>query len=189
MPEHVVDEMRQVGYRVEVIRTRSLQDVADGIAPHRRADRTRGRSQCGGRRISRRPAGLAATLCRGAAPISVFYQVYERPLYTINGEHYVSELIELCGGANIFADLDALAPAISVEAVIERDPEVMLASSDAGADAFGEWRRWPGLRALQSGNQYLMPADSIGRGTPRLLDAGHAVCTALQAARQKRDAG
>ena len=37
------------------------------------------------------------------------------PLYTINGEHYVSELIETCGGRNVFADLGDLAPMIGID--------------------------------------------------------------------------
>lgn len=107
-------------------------------------------------------------------------------MFTINGEHYVSELIELCGGRNVFGDLDELAPTIDVEAVVERDPEVMLASDEAGDDAFVEWERWPGIAAIRYKNQYLMPADEIGRATPRLLAAGEALCGALQEARERR---
>jgi iron complex transport system substrate-binding protein len=188
MPEHVVDELRQAGYQVELIRTRSLQDVALAL---RRIGALTGHSRHADAAADEFLDGLLALRQEysSAAPIRVFYQVYQRPLYTINGEHYVSELIQLCGGQNIFADLNALAPAISVEAVIERDPEVMLASTDAGDDAFAEWRRWPGLSAVRSGNQFMMPADSIGRGTPRLLAAGQILCRVLQAAREKRIAG
>ena len=71
--------------------------------------------------------------------------------------------------------------------MVERDPEVMLASSDAGNDAFAEWNRWPNLAAVRLGNQYLMPADEIVRATPRLLSAGESVCKALQSARDKRN--
>ena len=113
---------------------------------------------------------------QGAPPISVFYQVSARPLYTINREHYVSELIEICGGRNIFDDLDELAPAISVEAVVERSPEVMLASTDAGDDGFSEWQRWPSIPANLYGNQFLLPADELARATPRLIIAGGAEC-------------
>ena len=60
-------------------------------------------------------------------------------MYTINREHYVSELIAICGGRNVFDDLSELAPTVTVEAVIDRDPEVMLASTDAGVNAFAEW--------------------------------------------------
>lgn len=185
MPEHVVDELRQIGYRVEVIRSRSLQDVAIAL---RRIGELTGHEDQANAAAENFVAGLQVLEDRYAnePAISVFYQVYQRPLYTINGEHYVSELIQLCGGRNIFAALNALAPAISVEAVVERDPEVMLASSDSGADAFGEWQRWPSMTAVRSGNQYLMPADEIGRATPRLLRAGASLCEALQLARGKR---
>lgn len=185
MPEHVVDELRQIGYQVEVIRSRSLQDVA--LALRRIGELTDHIDQANAA-AEHYLSGLQALEERYAQrpPISVFYQVYQRPLYTINGEHYVSELIQLCGGENIFADLNVLAPAISVEAVVERDPEVMLASTDAGDDAFGEWQRWPNLAAVRAANQYLMPADKIGRATPRLLQAGATLCETLQQARDKR---
>ena len=188
IPEHVIDELRQAGYQVELIRTRSLQDVAIAL---RRIGELTGHARDADAAADDFLDGLLALKQKyaSAAAISVFYQVYQRPLYTINGEHYVSELIQLCGGQNIFADLNALAPAISVEAVIERDPEVMLASTDAGDDAFAEWRRWPSLSAVRTGNQFMMPADSIGRGTPRLLAAGQTVCDALQTAREKRTTG
>ena len=188
IPEHVVEEIRQAGYRVEVIRTRNLQDVALAL---RRIGKLTGHAAEANAAAADFLSGLRALEQKYAATaaISVFYQVYQRPLYTINGEHYVSELIHLCGGENIFADLTSLAPVISVEAVLERNPEVMLASTDAGDDAFIEWQRWPNLAAVRSGNQYLMPADEIGRATPRLLAAGETLCNALQTARTKRVAG
>jgi iron complex transport system substrate-binding protein len=188
IPEHVVDEFRQVGYQVEVIRTRNLQDVAVAL---RRIGVLTGHEDTADAAADDFLAGLKTLGQRYAneSAISVFYQVYQRPLYTINGEHYVSELIELCGGENIFVDLNMLAPAISVEAVLERDPQVMLASTDAGEDAFAEWRRWPDLTAVRFSNQFLMPADEIGRATPRLLAAGESLCLALQTARQNLRAG
>ncbi len=186
IPAHVVEEMRNVGYRVEVIRSRNLNDVAVAL---RRIGELTGHEAEANEAAAAFTAGLEALQQRFASEqtIRVFYQVARRPLYTVNGEHYVSELISLCGGENIFADLNTLAPAIAVEAVVERNPEVMLASSDAGDDAFAEWSRWPNLMAVRLGNQYFMPADEIVRATPRLLIAGEAVCQALQLARDKRN--
>jgi len=62
----------------------------------------------------------------------------------------------------------------------------MLASTDAGDDAFAEWERWPELAAIRLGNQFLLPADEIARATPRLTIAGNAMCLALQQARDNR---
>lgn len=186
-PAHAIDELRKSGFTVESIRTRSLADVGRAL---RRIGELTGRTSEAIAAAARFDADLEALRQshEGRPPISVFYQVSARPLYTVNREHYVSELIELCGGRNIFEDLDDLAPAISVESVVDRNPEVMLASTDAGDDAFAEWRRWPAVSANLYGNLFLLPADEIGRASPRLIAAGAALCLALKKARSNRNA-
>lgn len=186
-PAHTVDELRRIGFNVEVIRTRGLQDVA---AAMRRVGKLTGNTTKASTAADDFLGQLAELRAahRDAEPITVFFQVSARPLYTINSEHYVSELIEICGGKNIFVDLEELAPTISVEAVVDRNPEVMLASTDAGDDAFTEWQRWPEIPANLYGNQFLLPADELARATPRLLLAGGAMCLALQQARFNRAA-
>ena len=187
-PAHVVDELRRAGYAVEVIRTRSLGDISTALV---RIGELAGTGPYA-RRVA---ADFAAALqqlgdrYRAAEPIRVFYQVSDRPLYTVGREHYVSELIELCGGRNVFADIGELAPAIDVEAVVDRDPEVLLAGDDAGDDAFVEWDRWPSIAANRYGNRFLLPADELSRPTTRVLVAGAALCEALQTARERRAEG
>ena len=110
-----------------------------------------------------------------------------RPLYTVNGTHYVSELIELCGGQNVFSDIGEFAPMIDVEAVIDRNPEVMLAGDDSRpGGGFDEWDRWPGIAANRYGNRFFLSAAELGRATPRLVKAGEAICKALVVARNNR---
>ena len=186
-PAHTVDELRRLGYEVAVIRTRGLKDIGAAL---RQIGALVGRST-EARVAAERFQQQLNTLREAhldAEPISVFFQVSARPLYTINREHYVSELIAICGGRNIFDDLDDLAPTVSVEAVVERNPEVMLASTDAGDDGFVEWQRWPSIAANLYGNQFLLAADELARPTPRLIRAGGAMCLALQRARFNRGA-
>jgi len=185
-PAHVVDELRRRGYRVEVVTTTHLADIPRALLEIGALTGHKDDAAVAAQVFRQRIDELAARYAR-ASVISVFYQVDARPLYTINGNHFVSELISLCGGVNIFADLEGLAPLVSVEAVLERDPEVMLASSDAGADAFAEWDRWTDLAANRYGNRFIMPADEIGRATPRLVQAAGAVCEALQTGRENRE--
>lgn len=184
-PVHVVDELRAAGFRVEVIRTRNLDDVAAALLQigeltgHRDAAEIQARAFRKG--ILERRARFAA-----AEPLRVFYQVSMRPLYTINAGHYISELITVCGADNIFSDLGDLAPMVAVEAVIERDPEVLLAGGTGEAEIFDEWQRWPRLSANRYGNRFLLPPSELGRATPRLLQAADAMCDALQQARDNR---
>lgn len=185
MPAHVVDELRRAGFPVEVIRTRGLADVAAAL---RRIGAITGYESTAGTAAIAFDEGLARLRRQygGEAPISVFFQVSARPLYTINGSHFISELIEICGGRNVFADVGELAPTVDVEAVVERDPEVLLATDAAGSDAFSEWQRWPDIAANRFGNHFLVPADEIGRATPRLVAAGESLCAALATARRRR---
>ncbi|MDJ0712049.1 MAG: helical backbone metal receptor [Woeseiaceae bacterium] len=185
MPSHTVDELRQGGYRVEVIRTRSLDDVGRAML---RIGELTGRQHEAAEAVTdyRREIDDLRTTYADAEPIGVFFQVSARPLYTVNGEHFISEVIGVCGGENVFRDLDDLAPTVTVEAVIERNPDVMLAGTNAGDEAFSVWDRWPDLAANRYGNQFLLPDESIGRATSRLAAAGRAVCLALDQARQNR---
>ncbi len=187
MPAHTVDELRQRGYRVESIRTRSLEDVEKAIL--RIGELTNHQAGAAAASLAfARTFDELRSRYRDAAPIDVFFQVSARPLYTVNREHFISEIISVCGGRNIFADLEEFAAAVDVEAVVDRDPDVMLAGANLGDDAFAEWARWPHLAANRYANQFLLPDETIGRPSPRLALAGRSVCLALDRARRNREA-
>ncbi len=186
-PANVIDRIAARGYRIETIETRGLQEIATALE---RIGELTGRQQQAATVANafRAALQLLEEKNRGAAPIRVFYQVSDRPLYTVNGAHYVSELIEICGGNNVFADLNDLAPLVDVEAVLARDPEVLLASDDNRQDAFAVWGRWPEISANRYQNHFFLPANEIGRATPRLIEAGESLCRTLELARENRAA-
>src|SRR5688572_28830099 len=59
---------------------------------------------------------------RSRRPVTVFYQISERPLMTLGGRQFVSDAIELCGGRNVFADSALMAPQVNIESVLAADP-------------------------------------------------------------------
>ena len=185
MPAHTVDDLRKRGYRVESITTRNLADVA---AAMRRVGELAGHAEEGETAAARFEAVFdeLQQAHADAEPISVFFQISARPLYTINREHFISEIIAVCGGQSIFDELDEFAPPVSVEAVLDRDPEVMLAGANLGEGAFEEWQRWPDMAANRLGNQFLLPDETVGRPSPRLALAARSVCLALDQARSNR---
>jgi iron complex transport system substrate-binding protein len=122
---------------------------------------------------------------RDRPTVSVFIEVDDRPLYTVNGKQIMSEIVELCGGRNVFADLNELAPAISMEAVIAANPEVIVSTDDTVPDAAAAWKQWRHIEAVRSGNVYTLRSDDIARATTRLTVAAEAVCRTLDTARQR----
>jgi iron complex transport system substrate-binding protein len=117
--------------------------------------------------------------------LKVFYQVWDRPLYTLSGAHMVSEVLSLCGGDNVFADLKTLAPAIDREAVLTRNPEVILiaATGAEGARQTREWSQFSNLGAVRRHQVFTVDPSLVGRMAPRILEGVREVCSLLDAAR------
>lgn len=114
-------------------------------------------------------------------PLTVFYQIWDRPLITVNGDHMISALLTLCGGRNIFAALPLLAPQIDREAVLAADPDVIIASGSGGGDDHGlqAWSRWPTLRAVRHRQIFFVEPDWVQRPTPRILLGARRICEIL----------
>jgi len=121
----------------------------------------------------------------GRPRLKVFYQVWDRPLYTLSGAHVVSEVLSLCGGDNVFADLSTLAPAIDKEAVLARDPDVILiaATGAQGARQTREWSQFSNLRAIRDHRVFTVDPSLTGRMSPRILQGVREVCDLLDSAR------
>ncbi len=118
-------------------------------------------------------------------PLRVFYQVWNKPLYTLNGQHIVSDVIRLCGGVNIFSGLPVTAPTVTQEAVLAENPQVIIAGDMAGRASAGlaMWRAFPSLEAVRRGHLFTVDADILHRPGPRILDGAAALCAQLDRAR------
>ena len=119
------------------------------------------------------------------APVSLFYQVWSKPLTTLNGQHLVADVISLCGGKSLFADLKPKAPAVAMEAVIEADPETIVSTSIL-KDGLELWAKWPRMRAVKNGHLFAMDGNIINRHGPRITDGAEKLCEILESVRQRR---
>lgn len=124
----------------------------------------------------------------GAPRVSVFYQIWDRPLMSVNGEHLISRVIELCGGSNVVASVPTLTPILNVESVLLANPQVIVAGGmgEAYPQWLEGWRRWPQIEAVKQGNLVFVPSDLLQRATPRILEGAERLCQALEAVRARR---
>lgn len=122
------------------------------------------------------------------SPVSLFFQVWQKPLLTINGTQIISDVIRLCGGRNIFAEEKLLVPTVDVEAVVSADPEAVLRTGKTTdpESAFEPWRKLANFRPTASGNLVLLETDALGRQSPRILDGAAVMCEELEAVRARR---
>lgn len=106
-------------------------------------------------------------------PLRVFYQVWDRPLYTVGGGQIISDALEVCGARNVFADLTLPAPQVSVETVLQRNPEVILASDQAQLEA---WKAWPQVAAVAQGRLLLVTDKGLERPSGQMIEATATLC-------------
>lgn len=186
-PVEQLERLERLGLPVFQIEPRRIEEIAGAIE---RLAHLAGSEAEGEAEAARFRQGMAELARRHAesAPVSVFYQVWDSPLMTINDEHWISEVVRLCGGVNVFAELDRLAPRIAEEAVLAADPEVILAGGmgEEKRDWLDHWTRYPELIAVDRDNLFFVPPSLIQRPTPRLLEGSRLMCDALEVARGRR---
>ena len=177
--------LTRLGVPVYVSEPRQLSDIPAAIRNIGKLAGTKESSETEARRVE---AGIEAlrNVYAGQDSVSVLYQVWNDPLQTVNGEHMISNILKLCGARNAFADAVSLAPRISVESVLHRNPDAIIASGmgESRPEWLDEWRAYPSLTAVQSNALFFVPPDYIQRPTARILIGATSICQQLHTLRE-----
>jgi iron complex transport system substrate-binding protein len=182
-----VERIAALGIPVFRSEPRALEDIARTMQTLGRLAGSEAAADAAARAFREHAARIERSYARRPR-VRVFYQVWDRPLITVNGDHVISKAMRLCGGENVLAALPAIAPEIDREAVLRADPEVIVASGVDGARPgwLDDWRAFPALAAVRLGNLYAIRPELLQRHTPRLLQGAEELCRILEAVRLKR---
>ena len=131
--------------------------------------------------VESRLARLEKRLGQAAARPTVLLEVWNRPIYTVGGSHMITDSLRLCGARNVFADLKEQGPSVDTEAVIGRDPQIIVAVAPPGlaSDWLAEWKRFATMRAVRDGRLVPFEDTRLSRLGPSALAGTEALCEAL----------
>jgi len=192
-----IEQLERAGVRIFQLEPQRLDDVARAIE---RLGVLLGHESEARQRAGELRTALAQLRAAhaNAPPVRVFYQVWQQPLMTVNRRQIIDDILGVCGGRNVFADLAPLVPTVSTEAVVAADPEAILTASEQGgavawrrdpdAPAFALWRRQPQMVVVRRGWLYTLDGDLISRQGPRIAEGTAAVCAVLDEVRRERAA-
>jgi len=186
-PPAMVDKLRLLGVPVFVSQSARLESVADDLERYAQIVGKPASGAAAAHQFRLRLAGLQ-TQYAGKPTVRVFYEVWNQPLMTIGGPQVISDVIRLCGGENVFAEMRAMAPTVSIEAVLAARPEAIVAAGmgEARPDWLDDWKKWPALPAVARGNLFHIHPDLMHRHSPRLLDGATQLCRQLDQVRSRR---
>jgi len=117
----------------------------------------------------------------GQRKVRVFYQVWAQPLMTLNKDHIISDIIQLCGGEQLFANEKILVPTVSREAVIKANPEIIFTAVDSAkmASDWSMWTSFPQLAATKNKAFIDLDGDIISRPSPRIMQGAQKICAEI----------
>jgi iron complex transport system substrate-binding protein len=180
-PPELVAALREQGFRVISLEPENLESIAEQV---RYIGTLAGTGEVADARANQFLQELEELRANVGGSIGkrVFYQISPNPYFTVTRRHVIGQIIELCGGQNVFAELPGLAPAVSLESIIATDPQIILSMvpSVDGSDWESEWRKWPRLAAVRTGNLYAVNPDVVARSSLRVLAGARQICAALE---------
>ena len=118
--------------------------------------------------------------------VPVLLEIQHRPLMTIAGLHFMNDALAACGAQNVFADLPGVAPEVSWEQLMARDPQAIVGAGapENEKDFVARWKDHPTLRAVKTGALVYVNGDHFYRPTVRLADGIEALCRGIDRIRK-----
>ncbi len=182
-----IDKLIQLGLTVFINEPRSIEDVANSIERLGKLTATETPANRFSENFRRHYRHLQKTY-QNRRKVRMFYQIWNDPLMTINGQHLISAVMRLCGAKNIFRNMSSLSASVSVESVIAAKPEIIIAGGDKNEKAawLTAWQRWKTLPAVKYKQLYFIEPDLLHRHGPRILDGAEIMCRDVEQARLAR---
>ena len=182
-----VEQLKALGLTVYVSQPNTIENVANQIERLGQLAGTEAVANAVADHFRKQLENLRAANA-GKPKVRVFYQIWKTPLMTVGGPQIITDAIRICGGENVFGHLKQMAPNVSVEAVLEADPEAIVATGmgDARPEWLHDWDPWTRMTAVKRNNLFHINPDIMQRHTPRILDGTEKLCAHLDVARSHR---
>jgi iron complex transport system substrate-binding protein len=186
-PKATQDYLRQLKLPVFELEFQKIGDIARGVEILGQLTGHDARANAVSRAFQKRLDALRQQYEK-RAPVSVFYQMWNQPLMTANSRHFISDMIRLCGGRNVFGNLHSLVSTVDIESVIGRSPEVIIAATGSRQRQqwLSQWSRWKAIPAVKNNKIFFISPDILSRPSTRILQGAATLCRDLQSARQSR---
>lgn len=112
-------------------------------------------------------ASQAATA--GTGP-TVLWHLWDAPVMTIGRGSYMSELVAAAGGRNLFDDLEAPSPQVTIEEIVRRNPDYVIAGP-SGAESIRKKGAWQAIPAVREGRILIVDTALVSRPGVRMGEA------------------
>ena len=183
--ERQIEMVRKLGVPVFLSDAQTLEGIPENVVRLGQLMGTETVANAAALELRKQLAGLRSRYA-GRPVVRTFYQVWDRPLYTLSGKHIITDALRLCGGENIFEKLTVTAPVVSVESVLKEDPEAIFGTAEKNYGGVSLWKPYTTLTATRNDNLFTVDGDLLNRAGPRMISGTAIMCEKLELARRHR---
>ena len=184
--ERQIEMVRQLGVPVYLSDPQTLDSIPENVARLGQLMGTEAVANAAASDLRRQLASLR-TRYAGRPTVRSLYQVWDKPLYTLSGKHIITDALKLCGGENIFDKLTVTAPIVTVESVLQADPEAVFGTAEKNYGGVSLWKPYATLTATRNDNLFTVDGNLLNRAGPRMIAGTAVLCEKLELARQHRN--
>jgi iron complex transport system substrate-binding protein len=183
--ERQIETLRQLGIPLFHSEPKKLAEIPDSLERLGQLLGTEAVANKAAAELRDKLASLTAQYSK-RPPVRVFYQIWDKPLYTLSGSHIISDAMRVCGGENVFASMKVTAPVVDVEGVLREDPEAVFATAEKNYGGVNLWRPYKSMLAVRNDNLFTVDGHLLNRAGPRMIQGTAVLCEKLELARQHR---
>ena len=183
--ERQIEMVRKLGVPVFLSDPQKLEGIPDNVARLGQLMGTQAAADPAAAELRRQLASLRSRYA-GRPTVRTFYQVWDKPLDTLSGRHIITDALRLCGGENIFDKLTVTAPIVSIESVLQADPEAVFGTAEKNYGGVNLWKPYASLTATRRDNLFTVDGNLLNRAGPRMIAGTAVLCEKLELARQHR---
>lgn len=185
--EDVVNRLRTLGMTVVTLNPQMVDDVLHDIELVGAATGQEEQAAACVRELQARIREVTDETKAPAETMSVAHVVWYDPIWVSGNGTFQNEVITMAGGTNAFGSVEGWG-IVGLEEFITTNPEYIFVSSGTGMadeghdivyDYFMNEPRMQRLDAVRHGHVYVIDADTVSRGSPRIVDALEEVAATL----------
>ena len=183
-PDHQIQQLQSLGLKVYITEPENFASIPKTLRKFGQLMGSNEKAETSARQFEQKFNALKKQYQnkQNQPKIRTFIQIWNNPLMSVNGQHLISKVIEFCGGSNVFAQARTLTSTPSIEAILAKDPQVIIATgmADSSRQWLKRWQQWPFLSAVKNKRLYAANPDHLVRHTPRILLGIEEVCELIQ---------
>lgn len=179
-----IERFKKLGFKIIYSEVKNLNDIGNQVRQFGQTLNTEQTANQNALKIEQQLAQLKQNY-QNKTPISVFYQIWDKPLMTINGKQFISQGLEVCGAKNVFNELPMLAAEVNLESILKRNPELFLLGGEQQTQQnwLNKWQQIEYLTAVKNKQIKTLNADLYQRPTERFIMNLEAMCEVVDKAR------